>query len=145
MKVTNLMMVNIMNKLEVFSTKKLPQRISYAITKNLMIISKEYQCYEIELNKLFDSYSEHIVKDTKNKWIRTKEGIPIVNDDVAEKFREELAELFNIEIKLNFYFIPMDVFNYDDSIGKYDALSARNIFELQSILCKEGDSDEISI
>ncbi len=145
MKVTNIMMVNIMNKLEVFSTKKLPQKISYAITKNLMIISKEYQCYEIELNKLFDSYSEYIIKDIKNNWVCTKEGIPVVNDTVAEKFKEQLTELFNIEIEVNFYFIPSDTFNYDDSMGKYDALSARNIFELQSILCKEGDTDEISI
>lgn len=40
MKMTNLVMVNLMNTLQAYSAKKLPQKISFAITRNLIKISK---------------------------------------------------------------------------------------------------------
>ncbi len=134
MKMTNLVMVNLMNTLQAYSVKKLPQKISFAITRNLMKISKEYEAYDTQLKKLFESYSDHIIKDENgNNKINTS-GIPIVDDSVKTEFNEQIKDLLDIEIDIDMYLIDPEIFNYDDK-GIYDAMSAQDIIVLQSVLC----------
>ena len=52
MKLRNIDMVVIMNNIEKFKDKKLPQRISYAITKNNMLLIEEQKVYMEEFNKI---------------------------------------------------------------------------------------------
>ncbi len=134
MKMTNLVMVNLMNTLQVYSTKKLPQKISFAITRNLMKISKEYEAYDSQLKKLFESYSDHIIKDKDGNNKINASGIPIVDDSVKTEFNEQIKDLLNIEIDIDIYLIDPEIFNYDDK-GIYDAMSAQDIIVLQSVLC----------
>ena len=138
MKMSNLILVNLMNTLEGYSDKKLPQKISFAITRNLMKISKEYGAYDAQLKKIFEMYSDYMVKDDNGEIKTTPNGIPIVSDLMKTEFNEQIAELLNIEIEVEMYFIDPEVFNYDDK-GIYDAMSAQDIMILQSILCKQND------
>lgn len=134
MKMTNLVMVNLMNTLQAYSAKKLPQKISFAITRNLMKISKEYEAYDSQLKKLFESYSDHIIKDEDGNNKINASGIPIVDDSVKTEFNEQIKDLLDIEIDIDIYLIDPEIFNYDDK-GIYDAMSAQDIIVLQSVLC----------
>lgn len=134
MKMTNLVMVNLMNTLQAYGTKKLPQKISFAITRNLMKISKEYEAYDSQLKKLFESYSDHIIKDEDGNNKINASGIPIVDDSVKTEFNEQIKDLLDIEIDIDIYLIDPEIFNYDDK-GIYDAMSAQDIIVLQSVLC----------
>lgn len=138
MKMTNFVLVNIMSTLQKYSNLKLPQKISYAITKNLMKISKEYELYESQLKKIFDSYSDKMLKDENGDVKVNHNNVPIVSDDVSEEYNEQISDLLNIETDIEMYTIDMEAFNYDDK-GVYDTMSAHDIMILQSILCK---SDE---
>ena len=58
MKIKNLELIVIINILSSFNDKKLPQKISYAITRNYMILEKEYQYYDKEIKKIFSQYEK---------------------------------------------------------------------------------------
>lgn len=135
MKISNIELVNIANMLEYYGAMKLPQRISYAITKNSMIISKEYKVYETELKKIFSQYEEYFLKDSDGNVQYSSSGIPLVSPDKKDEFNECIAELLSIEVEIELYAIDDSTFEYDDVDGKYDALSAKDIISLQSILC----------
>ena len=135
MKVTNYSMINIMNILNAYSSKKLPQKISYAITRNLISISDEYSYYENALKKIFEKYNADIIRDTDGNIQYYESGVPVVNDNVKDKYNNEIEELLQIEIDINMYYISRDSFDYSDESGIYDAMSARDIITLESILC----------
>ncbi len=141
MKMTNFTMVNIMRALQNYSDRKLPQKISFALTRNLMKVSKEYEAYDTQLKKLFESYSDHMIKDDGGNIQTYDSGIPIVDDSIKAEFNEQISELLNIEIEVDMYYIDPDVFDYDDK-GIYDAMSAQDIMVLQSILCKQDNEEK---
>lgn len=135
MKFANIEIINAMNVLDKYSNKKLPQKIGYAITRNLMIISKEYQVYEAQFKKMLDVYADYIIKDDAGNMIVNNSGIPVVKEEKLDEFNKELTDLLNIKVDLNLYLIDEEYFNYDDKAGVYDVLSVKEIFALQSILC----------
>lgn len=134
MKMSNYTMVNVLNTLNSFGNKKLPQKISYAITRNIMIFRKEYEFYERELGKLLVKYDKDIEKDVDGNMVHNKDGVPVVNGEASKDFYNELNELLMIELDISIYQISPEVFNYEDS-ERYDAMSASEIIQLQSIIC----------
>ena len=56
MKTKNFTIINMINTLNSFAEKKLPQKISYAITRNLMLLQKDYDCYSKSIEKLFEEH-----------------------------------------------------------------------------------------
>lgn len=139
MKMTNLTMVSVMNILDSYSNKRLPQKISFTITKNLLKIRKEYEAYEIELKKIFDEYSNYFILDSNGNQATNNYGVPMVSEDKNEEYTHKINELLNLEIDMDFYQIDLDCFDYDDRNGIYDSLSVNEIATLQSMICK---SDE---
>ena len=135
MKITNMRLVNIANTLEYYMKKKLPQKISYAITKNMIVVSSEYKIYNEQLQKLFADFDEHIEKDEEGNMKVNGNGIPLVDKSVSEDFYKELSDLLNIVVDVNFYYIDQEVFDYEDN-DRYDPLSAADIINLQAIICK---------
>ena len=103
MKLTNIEIVNIINILEKYSEKKLPQKISYAITKNILILKEDYLCYEKELNKIFDIYDADLQKDEEGKLIRSENGIPLLKKGSNNSFVKDVTELLNITVDINLY------------------------------------------
>lgn len=134
MKMSNYTMVNVLNTLNSFGNKKLPQKISYAITRNIMIFRKEYEFYEREFGKLLVKYDKDIEKDVDGNMVHNKDGIPVVNGEASKDFYNELNELLMIELDISIYQISPEVFDYEDS-ERYDAMSASEIIQLQSIMC----------
>ena len=55
------------NVLDEYCTKRFPQRISYAITRNAKIFSDEVELYNKELKKILDDYKEYYVNDENGK------------------------------------------------------------------------------
>lgn len=144
MKLSNMTLVNMINTLAVYENKKLPQKISYAITKNQMNASKEYQVYNKQLEKLINAYSDYYSKDKDGNVKKNDNGIPLFEkeyENKAEEFAEQLSDLLNVELDLNFYYIKPEVFDYEGN-DKFDALSAKDILVLQSILCEPEKVEE---
>ena len=139
MKLTNFSIVNTISALKDFEDKKLPQKISYAITRNLMILNKDYECYIKELNKIFDKYKDNFITDDDGNTMNYDSGLPMVDNTVSKDYKEEISSLLDIEVNVNIYTIPSDTFDYEDENEKYDALSAKDILKLQSILCESND------
>ena len=122
------------NTLNGYCTKRFPQRISYAITRNIMIFSDEIESYNKQLKKILDSYKEYYVKDDKGEpQIDKASGLPVIMPEHSNDFMQEVMELLEIEIDVKPYFINESLFDYDDE--KYDTMSAIDIINLQSVLC----------
>lgn len=136
MKMKNVEIVMILNSLGSFNEKKLPQKISYAITKNNMILAKEYEVYVKELEKLNAEYNEYMIKDENGELELNPSGIPKVKSEVEEEYYGKINELLNIEIEVNIYTIDEECFDYDDIKGKYDSLSVSEQMMLRALLTK---------
>lgn len=140
MKVRNIDLVGIINTLKHFSNMKLPQRISFAITKNMINLAQDAECYSKSLEKIFNKYEEYFVKDENGNVKVNEQNIPIVDDEHIGSYLKEISELVNIEIDIDLYTIDESVFDYDDT-DKYDSLTANDIIKLQTILCKQTEND----
>lgn len=141
MKIDNFTLIQIFNILNANSNKKFPQKISFAITKNLIQLNKDYEIYQKALEKIFSSYDDFIIKDEEGKPKVNKQGIPLIDKKYQKDFDKELTELLQTEIEINLYTIEEDAFNYEDN-ERYDALSPQDIYNLQNILCKQKESKE---
>lgn len=143
MKVKNCTLVDMINILDNCAEKRLPQKISYAITRNLILLQKDYNCYIKSLNKLFIDYDKYMVRDENKNIINNDRGIPMVESSVEEEFNEEISTLLNIEVEIEpLYYIPENVFDYEDNVNRYDSLSAIDIMNLQAVLCNQKGSDK---
>lgn len=135
MNLKNREIVGIINMLNAFGDKILPQKISYAITKNISILTKEYAIYEKEMKKLLDRYDSDIVKDENGNIVYGPNGLPKTSTDTSG-LNEDMNDLLDISVDVDVYSINEDVFNYDDRDGRFDSMSPTQILILQSILCE---------
>lgn len=142
MKLTNFTVITMLNILDKFVKKKLPQKISYAITRNILLLQEDYHCYIKSLDKLFSDYDKYIVKDEKNHIMYNDIGIPIVENKVEKEFHQEIENLLNIEIEKDLYSISEESFDYEDTTNRYDSLSAVDIMNLQAILCNQNETEK---
>ena len=138
MKLRNIDIIGIITSLDEYVEKKLPQKISYAITKNLLIATKENECYQKEFNKLSEQYKDYFQKDDDGNIKSAKNGIPLFEegkDDIKEEYLEKLNELLNIEVDVELYYMEEEWFNYEDNCN-YDVLTPVQISYLQRVFCK---------
>lgn len=135
MKLTNKEIVGMLNTLTSFGNKKLPQKISFAITKNISVLTKEYGIYEQEMKKLFERYDSKMVKDESGNIVYDSTGFPKFGAGDGG-FKEEMNDLLDISVDVNIYHIDEDVFDYEDKDNRFDAMSPTDILVLQSILCE---------
>lgn len=135
MKMKNQKVINTINLLDSFSEKKLPQKISYAIIKNILLLKNEYNIINTGLENIFNQYKEYFIVNDNNELIRNRNGVPALSDEnKKEEMYTQLSELLNIEIEIPIYTISLDYFNYDDN-NIYDVLTPQDIMTLSSILC----------
>ena len=132
----NIEIVRVFNELMKYADKKMPQRISYAVTKNLLILQAEYQCYEKELKKLYASYEDKTEKDENGNVMMYDNGIPRIKKEFVKDFEKDLSELLSIEADVKPYLIPEEAFDYSDNADRYDSLSPNDIVFLQTIMCE---------
>lgn len=141
MKIRNYELLAISQTLEKYASYKLPQRISYAITRNAMGIQSDLDCYNETIKKTFEKYDEYILKDEDGKYKFGENGIPLVSKEQAEDYAKDISELLNIEIDVKLHTIDISEFDYADS-ERYDVLTAMDIIRLQGVLCKKDSSEE---
>lgn len=134
MDIKNYVLIKLLNDLSRFESRRLPQKISYAIIKNIMVLKQEYVIYEKQLKNLIDSYADKCVKDKNGNITFRKDGIPVIKDEHTDEFNKELSNLLNSEVEVDMYRIDSENFNYQDE-SKYDALTPEENMLLISILC----------
>lgn len=134
MTIRNINLINFDGTLSKYADMRLPQKISYAITKNMIVISNELDTYRKALKKIIDNYEEFQVKDENGNVENLPIGIPKVDDTHIKDYLSEIDDLLNVETEVNIHTIPEDVFDYPDS-DKYDPMTAADIIALQQILC----------
>ena len=139
MKYRNIDVVQIVTFLDKISERKLPQKINYAIMRNLDNFQKENQFYEKSLNKIIESYKDFLLKDSDGNLVISKIGIPTVDESNIEDYNNEISELISLEVDVKIYQVPESIFDYEDSNGKYDTLSGNEILKLVKIF---GKTDE---
>lgn len=138
MKCNNFDIISISNVLNTYADKKLPQKISYAITRNIMNISGDLDCYSRQLNKIIDSYKEYQKKENGES-VMSPIGVPLVEDEYTEEYMGEISALLNIEVDVSLYTIDESEFDYDGE--RFDPLSASDIMKLAKILCYKEKED----
>lgn len=136
MKMTNGILVNLLNTLGSYSEYKLPQKIGYTITRNMMVVQKEYAVYEKQMKKIFENFKEYTLKDDDGNLLFEENGLPKIEQDHLPDFIKEMNELLSIEVDIELYHVDESVFDFEDS-ARFDPLSPNDIMILQSILCKQ--------
>lgn len=133
----NIEIINAIKILENYLNAKLPQKISYAISRNYKYLADEYKVYQESVAKLIKSYDSYIEKDEKGKYkYHENGGFPLMQADKEGEFKEELAELLSIDVDVKTYKIDHEIFDYDDA-GRYQVLTVNDITALTNILCDE--------
>ena len=140
MKLKNIDIINYMNFLASMSEKKLPQKITYAIVRNLKIIKEEYDLYFESLNKMIKSYADNIQKDKEGNVQMYHSGLPKVDKTVEEEYLKEATDLLNIEIEIDMFKIPETTFNYESE--KYDVLSVKELMGLIDLMGDVSNKEE---
>lgn len=130
--------INIYKKLEIFSDKRLPIRISYAISRNMKIAYEICQSFDNSRTELLEKYGAH---DENGELVVDGSGRVKLND--SKKFADEIDELLDVEEEINFVKISLDDLQRCDS-DNYDPLTPNEITVLDMIVDheNEGISDE---
>ncbi|MCR1952888.1 hypothetical protein NSA50_17950 [Clostridium sp. DSM 100503] len=102
-KITNFNIINGLNTLGVLASTRLPIKLSYAIKKNIEIISRELKIYEEERAVLIDKYGE---KDKDGK-VKIENNNFLIKD--VESFNKDIRELQSIENEIETYDISLDL------------------------------------
>ena len=139
MKYRNIEVVQIVRFLDKISERKLPQKINYAIMKNLDSFQKENQFYEKSLNKIIESYKDFLVKDSEGNFVISDIGVPMVDKDHIEDYKNEISELINLEVDVKIYQVPESIFDYEDANGKYDAVSGSEILKFVKVFGEKNE------
>lgn len=142
MKITNIGLLEMNTFLSQYEDKKLPQKITFAIMKNLSLYAKEQQLYQEALKKILDKYNEYCEKDEEGNVKTEENGLPVIMEAYRANFYEEVNDLLMIENEIKPYYIDKEVFEYEDTNNKYDVLTAKETFILMSILCKPEEEEK---
>lgn len=136
-KLTNHEMVQILNTLKMFENKKLPQKISYAIVKNIITLSKEYDIYIKQLEKIINEakHTDKLELTEDGQIIETETHIPKVKEEYKEEFNNDLEDLLLFCLDVDYSYVNENVFDYDET-DRYDVLSPVEVFALRNCLCE---------
>lgn len=135
MKFTNYTILNMLAFLEQAQTKNFPQKIQFAIIKNIKTLAKEREVYQEALSKILEKHSENfVIADGAVQY--EQNGFPKINTEENQlKFYTDVQELLDIEVEINLYKVDDELLNYDSE--RYDTLSGNELFNLMTIICNE--------
>lgn len=137
MKFTNYEIVNALSILRKFTDNKFPQKISYAITRNIKVFDNEYKEYQAQLQKILDEYKDYVVTDENGVQKVSPEGIPLVSEDKMGDYVSDINELLDCTSDVAVHTVPDDAFDYDDA--RFDCITPNDILMLQEIMCERKD------
>lgn len=102
-KLTNKEIIAILNNSNFITSRPLPIKASYAISKNINKLNKEIEVYESERMKLINKYAE---KDDAGELI-IEDGKYKINN--INEFNKESNELLSFENELEIHMIDIEV------------------------------------
>ena len=115
LKLTNEKIVDSISVLSELNNAKLPVKISYAISKNINKIEKEFKIYNSEKYKLINKYGE---KNRQGKLKVNESGNVNIKKEYTKKWNKDFKELLEIEIEIEIHMIKLDdLLNLDYSIS----------------------------
>ena len=134
LQVTNFELVQIANLIKELENKRFPQKLSYAIMKSIINISKEVEIYTKQLNDIIETYKEEgkLVLDNKREIVFENNGIPKVKTEFVEEFARELDELLNFKVTVEVSSFSEEMFDYDEE-GRYDVLTPSEMIVLMTL------------
>ena len=134
LQVTNFELVQIANMIKELENKRFPQKLSYAIMKSIINISKEVEIYTKQLNAIIETYKEEgkLVLDNKREIVFENNGIPKVKTEFVEEFARELDELLNFKVTVEVSSFSEEMFDYDEE-GRYDVLTPSEMIVLMTL------------
>lgn len=134
LQVTNFELVQIANLIKELENKRLPQKLSYAIMKSIINISKEVEIYTKQLNAIIEAYKEEskLVLDNKGEIVFENNGIPKVKTEFVEEFAKELDELLNFKVTVEVSSFSEEMFDYEEE-NRYDVLTPSEMIVLMTL------------
>lgn len=142
MKITNAALIGLVNMLQHYMDKKLPQKISYAIMRNFTVLSEEYQFYSKQYQKLIEEFKDKIERDDTGELKMDSSGFPVMNSiEDRQEFSKPLQELLSIEIDVEQFTLDESDLDYEDS-DRYDLLSPADLYNLRLLLCSTDKKNE---
>lgn len=137
----NYEIIDMINELDKLADKRLPQKISYAITRNLMKLQQDYECYTKTLQKIMSRYIDYAEKDKSGNPIYNENGTPKIKDEKKlADFNTDVSALLNIDVDTELYYVDESFLDYDDE--KYDVLTVKENFSLRKNLCNKSKEQE---
>lgn len=136
--ITNYDMIQLLNSSKQFENKRFPQKISYAIMKNLITLTSESEVYAKQLQAIQNKYREadKLILDENGELTFNENGIPMVKKEYEKEYLEELTELLNFKVEVDLYTISEDTLDYDDT-DKYDVLTPVEMFTVMKLICED--------
>ena len=107
--------------------KKLPYKLSYAISKNIKKLEDEIKIIEEGRIALLEEYA---VKDENNKPVITDNRYEL--GDMLEKYTEEYKKYMDTDTDVEIYVVHFSVLEYDDS--RLDVLTVEEIVNIDFML-----------
>ena len=134
LQVTNFELVQIANLIKELENKRFPQKLSYAIMKSIINISKEVEIYTKQLNAIIETYKEEgkLVLDNKGEIVFENNGIPKVKTEFVEEFAKELDELLNFKVTVEVSSFSEEMFDYEEE-NRYDVLTPSEMIVLMTL------------
>lgn len=134
LEITNFELVQIANLIKELENKRFPQKLSYAIMKSIINISKEVEIYTKQLNAIIETYKEEgkLVLDSKGEIVFENNGIPKIKTEFVEEFAKELDELLNFKVTVEVSSFSEEMFNYEEE-NRYDVLTPSEMIVLMTL------------
>ena len=135
MEIRNIELIQYVEELKKHKDKKYPQKIVFAIIKNLNTCELELKNYYECLTKIMNNYKDHFIKDEDGNIKCLPSGLPVVDESNNQTFIDEINQLLNETVDIQLYTIDMDYFDYDPK-DIYDIMTPSDLFTLSKILCQ---------
>ena len=134
LQITNFELVQIANLIKELENKRFPQKLSYAIMKSIINISKEVEIYTKQLNAIVETYKEEgkLVLNNKGEIVFENNGIPKVKTEFVEEFAKELDELLNFKVTVEVSSFSEEMFDYEEE-NRYDVLTPSEMIVLMTL------------
>lgn len=118
-------------KLNALGAKKLPVKLSYAISKNSKLFLAEYETVTKERQKVLE-----------RDCLRNDDGSPVItdnsytyeNEDTKRTAIDEVTELLQTETDIEVMKVPIAVLEKCDDLQKFDALTAEEVAAIDFML-----------
>lgn len=111
--------------------KKIPIKLSRAISQNILVFQPEATFFDIERMKLIEQYA----KKNADGSYKTKDGCHVFEEN-KEKWDKGIKELSDEEVEIDIFIIPESILDLLEDTEKYEILTAAELIAIDFMLEK---------